>query len=272
MAAQPLVRDSYLIPVETYSINVMGTVHLLEAVRACPGVKAVVNVTTDKCYENREWVWGYRENEPMGGFDPYSNSKGCSELVTASYRSSFFNPRRHAEHGVGLASARAGNVIGGGDWAGDRLIPDIIRAVLAGDPVRIRNPHAIRPWQHVLEPLSGYLTLAQRLYEDGANYAEGWNFGPADEDAWPVERIVQRICRQWGEDARYEIDRGEHPHEASYLKLDCSKARSGLGWHPRWGLEKALDSIIDWTRHYHSGDDLQKVCLEQITDYTGNTR
>lgn len=272
MAAQPLVRDSYLIPVETYSINVMGTVHLLEAVRSCPSVRSVVNVTTDKCYENREWVWGYRENEPMGGFDPYSNSKGCSELVTASYRSSFFNPRRHAEHGVGLATARAGNVIGGGDWAGDRLIPDIIRAVLAGDPVRIRNPHAIRPWQHVLEPLSGYLTLSQRLYEDGASHAEGWNFGPADEDARPVEWIVQRICRQWGEDARYEIDRGEHPHEASYLKLDCSKARSGLGWHPRWGLEKALDSIIDWTRHYRSGDDLQKACLEQIAYYTGNTR
>jgi CDP-glucose 4,6-dehydratase len=272
MAAQPLVRDSYLIPVETYSINVMGTVHLLEAVRSCSSVRSVVNVTTDKCYENREWVWGYRENEPMGGFDPYSNSKGCSELVTASYRSSFFNPRHHAEHGVGLATARAGNVIGGGDWAGDRLIPDIIRAVLAGDPVRIRNPHAIRPWQHVLEPLSGYLALAQRLYEDGARHAEGWNFGPADEDAWPVERIVQRICRQWGEGAGYEIDRGEHPHEAHYLKLDCSKARSGLGWHPRWGLEKALDSIIDWTRHYRSGDDLQKVCLEQIADYTGNTR
>jgi CDP-glucose 4,6-dehydratase len=268
MAAQPLVRDSYRIPVETYSINVMGVVHLLEAVRSCPNVKAVVNVTTDKCYENREWIWGYRENEPLGGFDPYSNSKGCSELVTASYRSSFFNPGRFAEHGVGLASARAGNVIGGGDWAGDRLIPDIIRAILAGDPVRIRNPHAIRPWQHVLEPLSGYLALAQRLYEDGAEYAESWNFGPADEDARPVEWIVQRMCRQWGAGARYEIDDGDHPHEAHYLKLDCSKARSGLGWHPRWNLEKALDSIIGWTQSYRSGDDLQKICLEQIADYT----
>jgi CDP-glucose 4,6-dehydratase len=268
MAAQPLVRDSYRIPVETYSINVMGVVHLLEAVRSCPGVKAVVNVTTDKCYENREWVWGYRENEPLGGFDPYSNSKGCSELVTASYRSSFFNPGCFSKHGVGLASARAGNVIGGGDWAGDRLIPDIIRAILAGDPVRIRNPHAIRPWQHVLEPLSGYLALAQRLYEDGAEYAESWNFGPADEDARPVEWIVQRMCRQWGAGARYEIDDGDHPHEAHYLKLDCSKARSGLGWHPRWNLEKALDSIIGWTQSYRSGDDLQKICLEQIADYT----
>jgi len=271
MAAQPLVRDSYRIPVETYATNVMGTVHLLEAVRACPSVRAVVNVTTDKVYENREWAWGYRENEPFGGYDPYSNSKGCSELVTAAYRSSYFNPQDYGQHGVAVASARAGNVIGGGDWAGDRLIPDIIRAILAGEPVRIRNPHAIRPWQHVLEPLSGYLALAQKLYEDGAQYAEGWNFGPADDDARPVEWIVQRICRQWGAGARYEIDRGEHPHEAHYLKLDCSKARSGLDWHPRWGLEKALDSIIAWTEHYRSGNDLQKVCLEQITDYTGYT-
>jgi CDP-glucose 4,6-dehydratase len=238
-------------------------------VRSCRSVRAVVNVTTDKCYENREWVWGYRENEPIGGFDPYSNSKGCSELVTASYRSSFFNQQSHGDHGVGLASARAGNVIGGGDWAGDRLIPDIIRAILAGEPVRIRNPHAIRPWQHVLEPLSGYLSLAQRLFEGGADFAEGWNFGPAEGDARPVEWIVQRICRQWGGGARYEIDHGEHPHEAHYLKLDCSKARSGLDWHPRWDLEKALDSIIAWTQCYCSGDDLQKVCLGQIADYTG---
>jgi len=267
MAAQPLVRDSYLIPVETYAINVMGTVHLLEAVRGCPTVRAVVNVTTDKCYENREWVWGYRENEPMGGFDPYSNSKGCSELVTASYRSSFFNPARYGEHGVGLGSARAGNVIGGGDWATDRLLPDILRSLLAGEPVRIRNPHAIRPWQHVLEPLSGYLTLAQRLYEDGSLYSEGWNFGPRDEDAKPVEWIVQRMCRQWGDGARYEIDRGEHPHEAHYLKLDCSKARSGLDWQPRWNLERALDTIIDWTLRYRAGGDLRGVCLEQIAAY-----
>jgi CDP-glucose 4,6-dehydratase len=272
MAAQPLVRDSYRIPVETYAINVMGTVHLLEAVRSCPGVKAVVNVTTDKVYENREWVWGYRENEPFGGYDPYSNSKGCSELVTASYRSSFFNPQCFGEHGVGLASARAGNVIGGGDWATDRLLPDIIRSLLAGEPVRIRNPQAIRPWQHVLEPLSGYLALAQKLYEDGAHYAEGWNFGPADDDARPVEWIVQRMCRQWGNGARYDIDNGEHPHEAHYLKLDCSKAHSGLDWHPRWNLEKALDSIIHWTERYRSGDDLQNACLEQIADYTGETQ
>jgi CDP-glucose 4,6-dehydratase len=271
MAAQPLVRDSYRIPVETYAINVMGSVHLLEAVRACPGVRAVVNVTTDKVYENREWAWGYRENEPFGGYDPYSNSKGCSELVTAAYRSSYFNPCDYARHGVALASARAGNVIGGGDWAGDRLVPDIIRSLLTGEAVRIRNPHAIRPWQHVLEPLSGYLTLAEKLHQEGPRYAEGWNFGPADADARPVEWIVQRMCQQWGHGARYEIDNGEHPHEAHYLKLDCSKARSELEWHPRWDLERALDSIIQWTQHYRSGDDLQQVCLEQIADYTGKS-
>jgi len=269
MAAQPLVRDSYRIPVETYAINVMGTVHLLEAVRACPSVRAVVNVTTDKVYENREWPWGYRENEPFGGYDPYSNSKGCSELVTAAYRSSYFNPADYARHGVALASARAGNVIGGGDWAGDRLVPDIIRSLLAGEAVCIRNPHAIRPWQHVLEPLSGYLTLARKLYQEGPRYAEGWNFGPVDADARPVEWIVQRMCRQWGNGARYEIDNGEHPHEAHYLKLDCSKARSELEWQPRWDLERALDSIITWTEQYRSGADLQRVCLEQIADYTG---
>lgn len=269
MAAQPLVRDSYKIPVETYAINVMGVVHLLEAVRACPSVRSVVNVTTDKCYENREWPWGYRENEAMGGFDPYSNSKGCSELVTAAYRSSYFNPHRFADHGVGLATARAGNVIGGGDWANDRLIPDIIRAILAGEPVHIRNPHAIRPWQHVLEPLSGYLLLARRLYEHGDKYAEGWNFGPADDDVRPVEWIVRLMCRQWGDGACYDIDNGEHPHEAHYLKLDCSKARSQLDWCPRWNLEKALDSIIQWTRRYRAGDDPRTVCLEQIADYMG---
>lgn len=274
MAAQPLVRDSYKIPVETYAVNVMGTVHLLEAVRQCPSVKAVVNVTTDKCYENREWVWGYRENEPMGGFDPYSNSKGCSELVTAAYRSSFFNASTSQQfnsstpqHGAAVATARAGNVIGGGDWATDRLIPDCISALLAGDPVRIRNPHSIRPWQHVLEPLSGYLLLAQRLYESGGEYADGWNFGPADTDAKPVEWIVQQMCAFWGKGARYEIDAGEHPHEAHYLKLDCSKAQMRLGWNPRWNLEKALHSIIEWVNVYSSSGDLRRCCLEQIETY-----
>jgi CDP-glucose 4,6-dehydratase len=267
MAAQPLVRESFKNPVETYSINVMGTVNVLEAARKCNGIKAVVNVTTDKCYENREWVWGYRENEHLGGYDPYSSSKACSELVTAAYRSSFFNPKDYGTHGVSLATARAGNVIGGGDWAVDRLIPDCVRALLKGEKIVIRNPNAIRPWQHVLEPLSGYLTLAQRLYEYGPRYAEAWNFGPDDSDAKSVEYIVQRICSKWGNNASYEIDKGEHPHEAHYLKLDCSKAKAEFGWKPKWSLEKALDSIIEWTVAYHDGKDLRKVCLDQIEKY-----
>jgi CDP-glucose 4,6-dehydratase len=271
MAAQPLVRDSYRLPVETYAINVMGTVHLLEAVRACNSVRVVVNVTTDKVYENREWIWGYRENEPMGGYDPYSNSKGCSELVTAAYRSSYFNPHDYARHGVAVATARAGNVIGGGDWASDRLIPDIIRAILAGEKVLIRNPGAIRPWQHVLEPLSGYLLLAQRLYDSGAAYAEGWNFGPEDEDARPVEWLVRKLCELWGEGAAYAIDDGEHPHEAHYLRLDCAKVRHRLGWAPHWSLEDALQSIVAWTRVYRQQGDLRAECLRQILAYGGES-
>lgn len=271
MAAQPLVRDSYKIPVDTYAINVMGTVHLLEAVRSCPSVKAVVNVTTDKVYENREWVWGYRENEPFGGYDPYSNSKGCSELVTAAYRSSYFNPLDFDRHGVAVASARAGNVIGGGDWADDRLIPDIIRAILAGEAVKIRNPHAIRPWQHVLEPLSGYLILAQRLYEGGVQFAEGWNFGPPEADAQPVQWLVERLCSMWGDGASWQLDSAEQPHEAHYLKLDCSKAHAELDWHPRWGLGTALESIVDWTKAYQAGDDLRAMCLQQIETYGART-
>jgi len=268
MAAQPLVRDSYKIPVETYAINVMGTVNLLESVRNCKSVRAVVNVTTDKCYENREWVWGYRENEAMGGHDPYSNSKGCAELVTAAYRSSYFNPTSYGDHGVALASARAGNVIGGGDWATDRLIPDCVRALLRGEKIAIRNPHAIRPWQHVLEPLSGYMFLAQKLYEEGACFAAGWNFGPDDNDAKPVEWIVRRMCADWGEGASYEIDRGEHPHEAHYLKLDCSKAKAELGWHPRWNLDTAIDRSIEWARAYQQNRNLRDICLQQIEEYS----
>lgn len=265
MAAQPLVRDSYKIPVETYATNIMGTVHMLEAVRGCPSVRAVVNVTTDKCYENREWAWGYRENEPMGGFDPYSSSKGCSELVTAAYRQSYFtNPP--ASRPPAVATARAGNVIGGGDWATDRLIPDIVRSLLADEPVRIRNPHSIRPWQHVLEPLSGYLMLAQNLYEHGATFAEGWNFGPADDDAKPVEWIVSRMCKLWGH-ARYEIDTSNHPHEAHYLKLDCSKAWMRLGWQPRWDLLHTLTSISEWVNVYCSAGDVRKCCMDQIESY-----
>lgn len=269
MAAQPLVRYSYVEPVETYSTNVMGTVNLLEAVRATPGVKAVVNVTTDKCYENREWVWGYRENEPMGGYDPYSSSKGCAELVTAAYRNSFFHPDKYNEHQVAIASARAGNVIGGGDWADDRLIPDIIRAIVQGKPVNIRNPHATRPWQHVLEPLSGYLRLAQKLYEEGAAYGDGWNFGPNEEDAKPVQWIVERLTLSWGEGASWALDSRKHPHEAHYLKLDCSKAKAMLNWHPRWHLEDALEAIIDWQRAFRDGKEMRALTLEQIHRYAG---
>jgi len=268
MAAQPLVRYSYAEPVETYSTNVMGTVNLLEAVRGTPGVKAVVNVTTDKCYENREWAWGYRENEAMGGYDPYSSSKGCAELVTAAYRNSFFNSATfNVKHSIAIASARAGNVIGGGDWAEDRLIPDIMRAITQGRSVTIRNPHAIRPWQHVLEPLSGYLKLAQKLYEEGAAYAEGWNFGPNDEDAKPVQWIVEQLTQSWGEGASWLLDGGEHPHEAHYLKLDCSKAKSRLDWHPRWHLDEALKRIVDWQKQYLYGRDMRAVTIEQIDLY-----
>ena len=267
MAAQALVRRSYTNPIETYSTNVMGTVHLLEAARLSGSVRAIVNVTSDKCYENREWVWGYRENEPMGGYDPYSSSKGCAELVASAYRTSFFNPENHAKPGVALASVRAGNVIGGGDWAEDRLIPDIMRAIVQGKPVNIRNPHAIRPWQHVLEPLSGYLALAQKLHENGAAFGEGWNFGPNDEDAKPVSWIVEHLTKAWGEGASWVLDGGNHPHEAHYLKLDCSKAKARLDWHPRWHLEEALAAIVDWHRAHQAGKNMREVTLRQIAAY-----
>lgn len=269
MAAQPLVRLSYVEPVETYATNVMGTVHVLEAVRRTPSVRAVVNVTTDKCYENREWEWGYRETEPMGGHDPYSNSKGCSELVTSAYRQSFFAVGR-----VAVASARAGNVIGGGDWATDRLVPDILRAFERGEPVRIRNPHSTRPWQHVLEPLSGYLQLAENLFEHGVGFAEGWNFGPHEDDAQPVQWIVERMARRWNERgderAGWVLDAGEHPHEAHYLKLDISKARHRLGWRPRWRLDGALARIEKWHSAWQRGENMKAICLEQIAEYTND--
>jgi CDP-glucose 4,6-dehydratase len=267
MAAQPLVRESYKNPVETYSVNIMGTVNLLEAVRHTPGIRAVVNVTTDKCYENREWHWGYRENEPMGGYDPYSNSKGCSELVTSSFRSSFFNPNDYQKHGVALASARAGNVIGGGDWSDDRLIPDFIRAVTKGDKLKIRSPFAIRPWQYVLEPLNGYLMLAERLYTDGSKFAEAWNFGPDDRDVKTVEWIACRFCELWGEGASYNIDKDPQPHEASYLKLDCSKAKAELGWSPKLDLEKTMESIVEWYRAWENKNDMREISFQQIKSY-----
>ncbi|MFJ4343853.1 CDP-glucose 4,6-dehydratase [Pseudomonas sp. NPDC089401] len=263
MAAQPLVRLSYREPVETYATNVMGTVHVLEAARQCPSLRAIVNVTTDKCYENQEWEWGYRENEPMGGHDPYSNSKGCVELISSAYRNSFFN----TESAPALASARAGNVIGGGDWADDRLIPDILRAVAKGEPVVVRNPMATRPWQHVLEPLSGYLVLAQQLWEHGHAVAQGWNFGPRDEDARPVEWILDHMVQAWGDGARWQLDNDPQPHEARYLKLDISKARAHLKWEPTWNLETTLTHIVNWHRAWLQGDDMHARCVDEINSY-----
>lgn len=262
MAAQPLVRLSYDAPVETYATNVMGTVHVLEAARHASNLRAVVNVTTDKCYENREWFWGYREDEPMGGFDPYSNSKGCSELATSAFRRSFFRPAN-----IGLASARAGNVIGGGDWAADRLVPDILRSFERDEPVKIRNSSAIRPWQHVLEPLSGYLVLAQKLYDGDHALDEPWNFGPRDEDAQPVGWIVEQMAALWGPEACWQVDGGPHPHEAHFLKLDISKAHARLGWAPKWNLSTALHQIIDWHRSWLDGKDMKASCLAQIEMY-----
>ena len=261
LAAQPLVRHSYADPVETYGVNVMGTVNLLESVRQTPGVKAVVNVTTDKCYENQEWMWAYRENEPMGGFDPYSSSKGCSELVTAAYRRSFLEPA-----GIALASARAGNVIGGGDWATDRLIPDFLRALDAGEILRIRDPLATRPWQHVLEPLSGYLILAERLFTDGLNYAEAWNFGPSDDDACSVQWILERLI-EMRKDVKWQQEAIPQAHEAHQLKLDSSKARTILGWHPRWKVQNALQETLAWHQAWRNGQDMKSFSLTQIAAY-----
>lgn len=266
MAAQPLVRLSYQQPIETYATNVMGTVHVLEAARQSGSVRAVVNVTTDKCYENREWVWGYRENEPMGGHDPYSSSKGCAELVSSAYRHSFLK-----EAGIAMATARAGNVIGGGDWALDRLVPDILRSLQNGEPVLIRNPHAIRPWQHVLEPLSGYLTLAQSLYENGQTDAEGWNFGPKDEDAKPVQWIVEHLCDEWGNNAQWQVQPGDHPYEANFLKLDISKAHQRLKWSPRWSIKRALEKTAAWHKAWLSKKDMKAICLQQIAEFQSDT-
>jgi CDP-glucose 4,6-dehydratase len=267
MAAQPLVRYSYENPIETYHTNVLGTVHLLDAIRRVSSVRAVVNVTSDKCYENREWVWGYREQDPMGGFDPYSSSKGCAELVTSAFRNSYFSPHDFDRHRCAVGSARAGNVIGGGDWSEARLIPDILRAIAAKEPVQIRYPKAIRPWQHVLEPLAGYLLLAQRLCTDGIAFADGWNFGPSDSDVRPVEWIVEQITRQWGAGATWAVDGGDHPHEAAHLKLDSSKARQVLGWRTRWSLAQSLERIVAWHQAYVGGKDMRACTLAQIEDY-----
>jgi CDP-glucose 4,6-dehydratase len=265
MAAQSLVRPSFAEPRLTYDVNVMGTVNLLDAVRRDGGVRVTVNVTSDKCYENREWEWAYREHEPMGGHDPYSSSKGCAELVTDAFRRSFFQGKDSTR----VASARAGNVIGGGDWAEDRLIPDLMRAVLAGEPVHVRNPDSVRPWQHVLNPLSGYLALAQALWSSD-ELAGGWNFGPSEEDARPVRWIVQRLAASWPRQLLWSEDQQtDRPllHEARYLKLDSSRARSLLGWRARWGLAEGLDATVAWYRALRAGEDMAAVTAEQIESY-----
>lgn len=267
LAAQSLVRLSYDLPVETYATNVMGTVHLLEAARQTGGVDAFVCITTDKCYENREWVWPYRETDPMGGHDPYSSSKGCAELVVSAYRRSFFPASAIGSGGMALASVRAGNVIGGGDWAADRLLPDLVRAFERNEAPVIRSPNAIRPWQHVLEALHGYLIIAERLIADDAVIADAWNFGPSDDDARPVSWIAAQMQALWGETRPPGVWQGHAPHEATLLKLDTSKARSVLGWRPALELAEALGWIVDWHRAMSAGKDPREVTLAQIADY-----
>jgi len=260
LAAQPLVRYSYDNPVETYATNVQGTVHVLDACRRTDSVRAIVSVTSDKCYENREWVWPYRESDPMGGHDPYSSSKGAAELVIAAYRRSYF------QTGARLASVRAGNVIGGGDWALDRLIPDIVRAMLAGQRPLIRNPNSIRPWQHVMEAVGGYLQIAERLLEGEDEFASAWNFGPSEEDARPVAWIVERMLELWGAQGWDQPD-AEQPHEAILLKLDCSKARNALGWRPRFSLDEALEKVVAWHKDVAAGGDARDLSLGQLREY-----
>ncbi|WP_421656865.1 CDP-glucose 4,6-dehydratase [Leptothermofonsia sp. ETS-13] len=265
MAAQSVVRISYLDPVSTYQTNVMGTVYLLEAIRQVGGVRAVVNITSDKCYENKEWVWGYRENDSLGGYDPYSNSKACSELVTAAYRNSFFNPINYLEHGVAIATARAGNVIGGGDWTPNGLVSDIVQALLQKQRVLIRNPYATRPWQHVLDALNGYLMLAEKLYHNGPAFAEAWNFGPYESDIKPVGWLAEQLLNLWGDGTTWEQDQAHHPHEANSLSLDCAKSRLKLGWEPRVSLAQSLEQIVEWAKAYQSGADMQQVTRATIT-------
>jgi CDP-glucose 4,6-dehydratase len=263
MAAQSLVRHSYQFPLETLSTNIMGTANVLEAIRQIDSVRAVVHVTSDKCYENREWVWGYREDEPMGGYDPYSCSKGCAELVISSYRRSYFL----ADNTAYIGSARAGNVIGGGDWAADRIVPDSVRAIKNRQPILIRNPQAIRPWQHVLEPLAGYLLLAQKLWNDGQSYAQGWNFGPDEQHAWTVGKLVDTFCHLWGEEAKWSTESNNQLHEAYYLKLDSSKAIHRLGWRPILNMQDTLAMTVEWYKRFYSGEDPRITTLSQIKKY-----
>jgi len=270
LAAQPLVRHSYANPVETYATNVMGTVHLLECIRLQTTVRATVIVTSDKCYENKERIWGYRENEELGGFDPYSNSKGCAELVTSAYRQSFFNFKVTSSRHMGLATARAGNVIGGGDWSHDRLIPDAIRSFDSNESLLLRNPFAIRPWQHVLEPLSGYLVLAQSLYDKSPDYNGAWNFGPADQDARSVREVVDLLAKGWTNNVSWKQNEEDQPHEAYMLKLDCSKARHHLNWKPVWNLETAIEKIIYWQLAYKKKSNMHTTCLNQINSFVSS--
>ena len=267
LAAQPLVRYSYVAPVETYTVNVMGTVNLLEAVRQIPSVKAVVNVTTDKCYENREWVWPYRENEAMGGHDPYSSSKGCAELITNAYSRSYFDADNYKENGVSLASVRAGNVIGGGDWATDRLVPDCMRSLAQNKPIVIRYPDAVRPWQHIVDLLYGYLLLTQRLYQDGSVFEGGWNFGPNYEEAKPVRWIVDQLTEMWGSSCSWTVEQGNKPYEANFLKLDCSKAKSILGWYPQWGLNISLKKTVEWYKALKDQQYMRNIITGQIRSH-----
>lgn len=264
MAAQAIVRESYTQPVGTYATNVMGTVHVLEAVRSVPSVQAVLIVTSDKCYENREWLWGYRENDSLGGYDPYSSSKGCAELAASAYYRSFFQDKE-----VGVATARAGNVIGGGDWAMDRLVPDAVRAFMAEDALVLRNPDAVRPWQHVLEPLAGYLMLCQHLADNPGSFSGPWNFGPGEESIQPVSQMADILVKQWGSTARWELDKDAQPHEAVMLKLDCSKARHRLKWNPVWSLEKGLLEVVRWYKAWQQDDDMYRLSLDQIQEYSG---
>jgi CDP-glucose 4,6-dehydratase len=263
LAAQPLVRDSYEDPLGTYETNVMGTANLLQASRSLPDLKSIVVVTTDKCYENREWEWGYRENEAMGGYDPYSSSKGCAELVTSAFRRSFFQSTY-----VAIASARAGNVIGGGDWSKDRLIPDVLRSYNDGEQVVIRNPKATRPWQHVIEPLSGYLILAEELYNYGQAFAEPFNFGPRDEDCQSVESILNSINNYWVNCPGWKLDEDANPHEARFLKLDISKAKDRLDWRPRWNLDSTIKRIVDWNKAFNRQEDMRQYCIKEIKSYS----
>ena len=267
MAAQPLVRQSYVDPIETYASNVMGTVHVLEAIRQTDSTRAVVTITTDKCYENREWDWAYREIDRLGGYDPYSNSKACAELVVSAYRNSFFNPEKFDKHGVAVASVRAGNVIGGGDWSPDRLIPDMIRAFAEGQAVRIRSPRAIRPWQHVLEPLRGYIRIAESLVDNGVQDAEAWNFGPEQSDAQPVSWIVNELAELWGDGARWELESVPQPHEAQNLKLDWSKAARRIEWKPSLPLKDALEFTVSWYKAYLHEQNMRDYTLGQIRAY-----